>query len=105
MFEQVAASVQPWVDILKLTNDAWWSLSNKVHQSAWLICGYFDHTHFLECSSSQVAVESLEAAKQLLDPTRILEGSGLQPTPQFCTVFEWQLEVRWFLVCLFSDEL
>ncbi|CAK9082770.1 unnamed protein product [Durusdinium trenchii] len=89
---QVAASVQPWVDILKLTNDAWWSLSNKVHQSAWLICGYFDHTHFLECSSSQVAVESLEAAKQLLDPTRILEGSGLQPTPQFCTVFEWQLE-------------
>ena len=37
---------KPFADILRLTLDAWNEMPTKVFESAWVITGYFEATHF-----------------------------------------------------------
>ena len=37
---------QTFADILRLTLDAWNEMPTKVFESAWVITGYFEATHF-----------------------------------------------------------
>lgn len=87
---QVSASVKPYLEILKLTNEAWLELDHKVFQAAWVITGHFEPSHFSDVGTYRVA--SVDEAKACLDPCDIMTSSKLCCTPQLCTETEWQIE-------------
>ena len=88
------ASVKSYPEILGITLEAWQELPLKVHQSAWIVTGYFSPQHFDEALGVQDVglVGSPEEAKHILDPCSVLDGCKIAPTPQFCSRFEWQIQ-------------
>lgn len=79
--------------IIHLTADAWFEVGDRVFQSAWVVCGYFNPYHFAHISGLSVApIESVGIAKHLLEPSGVLEGTTLVGTPQFCKTYEWRIE-------------
>ena len=79
-------------EIMELTNEAWTDMPRNVFESAWMICGYFGPEHFLQFQGVH-SVSTEKDAQKVLDPCGVLHGAGLTPTPQYCTRFEWQLQV------------
>ena len=87
------SSVAGYVEIMKLTREAWFDVDLRTFQASWITTGYFTPEHFAEVPNGSVAsVESLEAAQKTLDPTGLLAGTALAGTPQYCTTFEWRIE-------------
>lgn len=80
------------MDIVEITNDAWWSLDLGVFEAAWVVTGYFSADHFRQFRVPEVSSMAEARDKLVMNPAGILTGSGLKPTPQFCTQFEWQLK-------------
>lgn len=66
-------------------------MPKKVHQSAWVVCGYVEPSHFTQFPDSP-QIGSQQEAEQTLDPAQVLGGSAIQSTPQWCTQFEWQIK-------------
>ncbi|CAK9086713.1 unnamed protein product [Durusdinium trenchii] len=64
---QVAASVKPVIDIIKISYDAWRELDRRVFIAAWMITGYFSADHFPQDTSAE-QVEHMEHAKTIIDP-------------------------------------
>lgn len=90
---QVAASVADFVEIMNISVEAWESIDARTFQASWLVCGYFDETHFAQVPHSQVAsVKTVEEAKHVLDPSGLLDGTSIIATPQYCTTFEWRIQ-------------
>ena len=85
--------MKSYPEILKLTYEAWNELPLKVHQSAWMVTGYFNAEHFTESAGrGSGVVASQQEAKDILDPCSVLEGCKICVTPQFCSRFEWQIQ-------------
>ena len=77
-----------WMSIVELSYNSWWQLDRKIFQSAWIACGYMqwdDMPH--ETKDPPITMED---ARQVLDVFGKL-GTG---TPQWCTVYEWQIQDR-----------
>lgn len=89
---EVLTSILPILDIVEITNDAWWSLDLGVFEAAWVVTGYFSTDHFRQFRVPEVSSMAEARDKLVMNPAGILTGSGLKPTPQFCTQFEWQLK-------------
>ena len=87
---EVASRVKPLPEILALTKEAWDAVDTKVFQSAWIICGYVSSNHFDSVATD--VVQTVDAAKAILDPCGVLSGTSLEATPQFCQVYDWQIE-------------
>ncbi|CAK9092325.1 Uncharacterized protein (Fragment) [Durusdinium trenchii] len=88
---QVAASVKPVIDIIKISYDAWRELDRRVFIAAWMITGYFSADHFPQDTSAE-QVEHMEHAKTIIDPCGLFDTCSIDPTPQMCTRYEWQIE-------------
>lgn len=88
---EVAATVRPMVEILDMSLHCWKKMPKKVHQSAWVVCGYVEPSHFTQFPDSP-QIGSQQEAEQTLDPAQVLGGSAIQSTPQWCTQFEWQIK-------------
>lgn len=81
-------------EILEQTKFAWLSLDRKVFEAAWLTCGYFSIDYFKQFRQLQTdGVSTMEEVADCVDPAQVLAGGHiLRPTPQFCQVFEWQIQ-------------
>ena len=91
---QVLAQVRTISEILEQTKFAWLSLERKVFEAAWLTCGYFSIDHFKQFRNLQTdGISTMEEVADCVDPAQVLAGGHiLRPTPQFCQVFEWQVQ-------------
>lgn len=68
---------------MNLTLEAWGEVELSTFQASWIIAGYFDQSHFPSDPKSNVkSIGSVEAAKRILDPTGLLDGTSLLGTPQ-----------------------
>lgn len=94
LWDQVASSVKPMLEVLEITNDAWNAVSLHTFQAAWMVTGYFESEHFNDAMIDGPPVKSLEAAESLLDPCGVLQGSSIIGTPQFCPKMQWQIKDR-----------
>ena len=89
---QVAFKVAPIRRIVEMTTKAWFELPRKIFEAAWVVCGLVEPNHFDTFRSvGDVGITSETEAKKLFDPCNVLHGSSLQPTPQLCTRFVWQV--------------
>ena len=90
---QVVSTVQSFLEVIRITDDVWWGMPLNVFEAAWIVTGYYQgKEHFSKFRDAGVA--DFKEASHLLDPTQILASTQLRPTPQYCTVFEWQLQDR-----------
>jgi hypothetical protein len=89
----VACEVAPLEEIVKITAAAWHEVSRGAFESAWIVTGYFQPSHFQQIPGVE-HVATTEEAQHFLDPTGLLAGgqSCLKPTPQFCEQYQWQLQ-------------
>lgn len=91
---QVLTQVRSLPEILEQTKLAWLSLDRKVFEAAWLTCGYFSIDYFKQFRTLQTdGISTMEEVADCIDPAQVLAGGHiLRPTPQFCQVFEWQIQ-------------
>ena len=82
---------KPFADILRLTLDAWNEMPTKVFESAWVITGYFEATHF-ETYRHLTPAEGHQEAYKVMEPAQVLTGCLFRPTPQMCPVYQWQIK-------------
>lgn len=82
---------KPFADILRLTLDAWNEMPTKVFESAWVITGYFEATHF-ETYRHLTPAEGHQEAYKVMEPAQVLTGWTFRPTPQMCPVYQWQIK-------------
>ena len=96
----MSQTIASCTDIMKQTNDVWFSMRLDIFEAAWIICGYFPPEFFAQFRAT--TIPSMEAAREklVINPAGILNGSGLQPTPQFCTRFQWQMKDRFYVSLL-----
>lgn len=94
-----------WISIVELSFEGWCQLDRKIFQSAWIACGYMEWKDMPH--GTQDPPITMEDARQVLDVFGKL-GTG---TPQWCTVYEWQIQDRleimiglfWLFVCICTD--
>lgn len=87
---QLSYAVRSWGEILQLTLDAWNSLDPKVHQAAWLACGYMDPDHFRQFTSGDFTPLEMKEVKATLSDA--FGDMGFSSSPQRCTQLEWQVQ-------------
>ena len=85
---QLVRTADNWEGVVNLTLGAWESMPRRVFSSAWLVCGYFDQSHFQNFLGAEVL--TIEEAKSLLCDS--FAEYGLASTPQRCTRYEWQIQ-------------
>ena len=88
---QVAASVMSYPDIMHHSTLAWEEVSLDVFRAAWVVCGYVEMDHFAG-SESPTVFDSVGAAKHILEPCGVLDGSTLMATPQYCPTMDWRIQ-------------
>ena len=102
---QVEILAPNWISIVELSFEGWCQLDRKIFQSAWIACGYMEWKDMPH--GTQDPPITMEDARQVLDVFGKL-GTG---TPQWCTVYEWQIQDRleimiglfWLFVCISTD--
>ena len=88
---QIKRAVGDWGSVIALTHEAWMSLERKIFQSAWVVTGYVDGESMVGTDHGP-PIPSLNEAQGLLH--NAFQEYGMANTPQRCTCFEWQIEVR-----------
>lgn len=90
---QVAASVASYVEVMRLTKEAWFEVDRATFVASWIITGYFEMSHFPKDPKIFLPnIDSIDDAKKILDPTGLLDGTALLGTPQYCTCYEWRIQ-------------
>lgn len=90
---QVSASVARYIEVIKLTKEAWYEVDRATFVASWIVTGYFEQSHFPRDQKIALpSIDSIEEAKKILDPTGLLDGTTLLGTPQYCTHFEWRIQ-------------
>lgn len=82
---QVELQAPKWLDIVKISYQAWIELEPRIFQAAWISCGYVQWNEFPNPVDIPVEIED---ARKALDVFGNLGGG----TPQRCRVFEWQIQ-------------
>jgi hypothetical protein len=80
-------SVLVTVDFAKMLQNsvtAWHQVSLDAHKSAWIVCGYFEESHFSSISHRD--------AVNYLDPTGLWQQIGLQPLLIGQSHWTWELQ-------------
>ena len=96
----MSATIAPFTDIMTLTNKVWFGMGLEIFESAWIVCGYFQPEFFGQFRATNIPSMEVAREKLVINPAGILNGSGLQPTPQFCTRFQWQMKDRFYVSSL-----
>lgn len=90
---QVSASVANYLEVIRVTKEAWYEVERATFVASWIVTGYFEQSHFPpDLKIALPNIDSVGEAKKILDPTGLLDGTALLGTPQYCTRFEWRIQ-------------
>ena len=81
--------VRDYSEVLETTLKCWQSLPTSLFQSAWVVCGYVEPSHFDGLGGR---VFSMADATKILNPSGVFQACGIRSSPQRCQAYEWQIE-------------